>query len=111
LQREFYRLKVQTIGKEIELLDGQLQKNSFDTLLQEYEKCSKELFRSKLHEKFSDLEKLELNATNYKYKFDKFIERFPVMLSTTHSLRNCIPEDFLFEYLIIDESSQVDLLT
>lgn len=41
---------------------------------------------------------------------DNFVKSFPIILSTTFSLRNSIPGDFLFDYVIIDESSQVDLL-
>ena len=48
---------------------------------------------------------------NYKKDFKKFNERFPVILSTAFSLRYCTPSGHLFDYLIIDEASQVDLLT
>jgi superfamily I DNA and/or RNA helicase len=33
------------------------------------------------------------------------------MLSTTHSLRKCASENYLFDYVIIDEASQVDIVT
>lgn len=32
-------------------------------------------------------------------------------LRTTHAIKNCFGRDFLFDYLIIDEASQVDLVT
>jgi len=43
-----------------------------------------------------------------------FFEEYPVVLSTTFSSRSCLPyfsKGFLFDYLIMDESSQVDVST
>lgn len=47
---------------------------------------------------------------DYKKDFDKFIECYPIISSSTSSLHSSIPNDFLFDYLIIDESSQVDII-
>ncbi|WP_309568888.1 AAA domain-containing protein [Clostridium estertheticum] len=30
---------------------------------------------------------------------------------TTHSLRSCVSENYLFDYVIVDEASQVDIVT
>ncbi|MCQ6281614.1 hypothetical protein JN080_20710 [Bacillus sp. EB600] len=43
--------------------------------------------------------------------FKTFIKEYPVILSTTHSLRNSPEKNYLFDYVIIDEASQVDLIT
>ena len=43
-----------------------------------------------------------------------FYNEYPVVLSTTFSSRSCMPyasKDFLFDYLIMDEASQVDVST
>ncbi|WP_375141721.1 AAA domain-containing protein [Bacillus sp. EB600] len=39
------------------------------------------------------------------------MKEYPVILSTTHSLRNSPEKNYLFDYVIIDEASQVDLIT
>lgn len=48
---------------------------------------------------------------NYRTHFRAFVERYPVVLSTTHSLCASIGAGHLLDYVIIDESSQVDILT
>lgn len=48
---------------------------------------------------------------NYRTHFRTFVERYPVVLSTTHSLCASIGAGHLLDYVIIDESSQVDILT
>lgn len=43
-----------------------------------------------------------------------FYHEYPVVLSTTFSSRSCMPyssQDYLFDYLIMDEASQVDVST
>ncbi len=41
----------------------------------------------------------------------QFIQTYPVVLSTTYSARNGLDENFLFDYVIMDESSQIDIVT
>ena len=40
-----------------------------------------------------------------------FVEEYPIVLSTLFSLKNICNNGFVFDYLIVDEASQADLLT
>lgn len=42
---------------------------------------------------------------------NKFLEEYPVILSTTFSSRSCLKQDVVYDYLIMDEVSQVDVAT
>ncbi|MDR0557691.1 MAG: AAA family ATPase [Treponema sp.] len=42
---------------------------------------------------------------------ENFIKDYPVILSTTYSLCNSLSSRIMYDYVIIDESSQVDLCT
>ncbi len=42
---------------------------------------------------------------------DEFIKDYPVILSTTYSSRNTFKENFKFDYIIMDEASQIDVAT
>ena len=42
---------------------------------------------------------------------DAFLKDYPVILSTTYSSRNTFPSDFKFDYIIMDEASQIDVVT
>ena len=44
-------------------------------------------------------------------KADDFIKDYPIILSTTYSLRNCLSTSVMYDYVIVDEASQVDLCT
>jgi len=113
LQKFYYQLKIEKLDKEIRSIQQQLEDEGFSTLLEKHEKLSNQLFQHRLHMKYKDKKLKDMDARNYIMgnKFVEFMDHYPVVLSTTHSIRNCIPDGFLFDYIIIDESSQVDLLT
>ena len=41
----------------------------------------------------------------------QFNEDYPIVFSTTHSIKKCLNKNYIFDYIIMDESSQVDLIT
>lgn len=113
LQKTFYVLKIKELTNKISEMEYILAANAFDNLLKEYQRMSEVLFRKYLYLNYSKLEILEFDSENYQTMFDDFIKRYPIILSSTQSIRKTIQRqrDFLFDYVIIDEASQVDLLT
>ncbi|MFC5702800.1 AAA domain-containing protein [Cohnella faecalis] len=111
LQMKYYESKLAELEQESSDIQMELDRYSFSDLLDRHESYSSALFKHKLHHKYEGKTTYQGSMGSYIRDFDEFIESFPIMLSTTHSLRSCIPEDFLFDYVIIDEASQVDLLT
>lgn len=112
-QRQFYMLRVAELQQQITALEQELKSFSYSVLLKEHHKYSEKLFRHKLHNKYAHRPSKVYSMETYKLgkEFCSFIEDYPIVLSTTHSLRNSIPTNYLFDYCIIDEASQVDLLT
>ena len=54
------------------------------------------------------------SAADFQNNFKQFQYEYPIVLSTTFSSRNCLPyynNTVLYDYLIIDEASQVDIVT
>ncbi|WP_340673726.1 AAA domain-containing protein [Brevibacillus agri] len=111
LQMKYYELKLEELEKERSGIQQKLETQSFDELLRQHETYSTLLFKHKLYEKYKTKRKYRGTAKSYQDDWKEFIEHFPIVLSTTHALRSCIPDDYLFDYVIIDEASQVDLLT
>jgi len=111
LQRKYYVLKIEELILKKKKIENDLNSKDFSNLIDIHRDSSEKLFRKKINRKYKEKNKIEFTAANYKKNFEKFIQTYPIILSTSHSLRNSIPKDFLFDYIIIDESSQVDLLT
>ncbi len=109
LQKEFYKMKIEKLENEYANIKKDLEKHDFERLQKEHQDISKKIFKRRLYEKYQEKNK-EFSLQSYKKNMDEFLQVFPIVLSTTYSLRNCIPSNFMFDYVIIDESSQVDLL-
>ena len=111
LERAFYQKQIQKLEKAIAVVESQLDGASFDTLLEQHQQYSEKLFRKCLYESHSILPKGGFTKKNFKARFGQFVKTYPIILSTTHALRRSIPQNYLLDYVIIDEASQVDLIT
>ncbi|WP_343744110.1 AAA domain-containing protein [Chitinophaga sp.] len=110
VNHKFYELYIAKTKKEILYLEKWLRSNNEETNLNNFVKVSKELFDAALFKKYSQLDKVAFTVENYRRQFDAFTARYPVILSSTLSLHTSIPKGHLFDYLIIDEASQVDII-
>lgn len=110
LQRNFYVQKIEAVKNDIAKIEEYLKKTSYDEIRQKHEDCSAKLFKKRIYEQYTNLNQIDFTVLNYTYEFNDFVKKYPVILSTTFSLRDSIPQGKLVDYLIIDESSQVDLL-
>lgn len=108
LQYLSYKNKIELLEKSINEKEAFIEKNS------EYE------------QKYINLSMLYLRtylANNYAIKREKynekqlwlnpsiFIKDYPIVLSTTYSSKSTFINDFKFDYIIMDESSQIDVVT
>lgn len=87
------------ILKADELL-GELKKQS-NTYLLSY---LKERYRGKDYRRRYELKELYIHS-------DDFIREYPIVFSTTYSIKECLNPNLKYDYIIMDEASQVDLIT
>lgn len=89
------RLKSLGINK-LELLTSSSIK-----LLNEY---LRQRYKEQTKRKVFNLKELYTNS-------EEFNKEYPIIFSTTYSIKNSLREDYKYDYIIMDESSQVDLIT
>ena len=99
--------------KEIEIndIESYLKENNIDSLSKKLEEYSQSTLNSYLVNKYSDFEELQFSYKDYKNHFNAFVNRYPVILSTTQSLLRNTAYDYMYDLVIIDEASQSDILT
>lgn len=51
------------------------------------------------------------SVKDIKPRTEELLKEYPVVLSTTYAAKNCISKDMVFDYVIMDEASQVDITT
>lgn len=112
LQRAYYDKRIAELDAEIERLDKELHRVDFDGLSGEHQRLSTQVLHAELGARYGARKGGKFQADTYKRgnQFRNFITDFPVVLSTCHSLRRSIADRYLFDYVIIDEASQVDPL-
>ena len=111
LDNKYYELRINELSKELDKLQKYISEHNFDTLSKQLKNDSRIQLDNFLIKKYSNLKYVEFNKENYKDLFNNFIDRYPVVLSTTHSLLRNIPLNYKFDLVIIDEASQSDILT
>jgi RecA/RadA recombinase len=107
----YYQNSIKERERSISLIKEKLENKSYEELMKNYTDLSSKFFKAELHSNFSKRARGKYTIQNFKYNFQDFIQDYPVVLSTTHSIKTSIAENYLFDYLIIDEASQVDLVT
>ncbi len=110
VNHKFYELYIAKIENEISGIENWLASNNEEKNLKRFTDTSKEIFNGVLFENYSHLDKEAFNVGDYRMQFEDFVKRYPVILSSTLSLHTSISKGYLFDYLIIDESSQVDII-
>jgi hypothetical protein len=110
LQAAFYVKKIAELEKEIQHAAEYLAENDFPALEDGLKQASRQALKASLYQRYARLPLHNYSDGTYLRQFGTFINSYPVVLSTCHSLRRSIPAGHLLDYLIIDEASQVDLL-
>jgi DNA polymerase III delta prime subunit len=108
LQRQYYIATESNLRNEKDALESYVSENMFSDKLSDLSKKSMRLLKAILARRFP--------WHNERKRFGKinspmFLKEYPLILSSTYSLSNVFDDSVLYDYLIIDEASQVDLAT
>jgi hypothetical protein len=110
-QRIFYHLKQSELSNEITMLENQLIEMDTNGKMTELTKWSMDYLRAKLFERYgSKKERVCFSKNDLKKNTSKVVEEYPIILSTTFSSYSSLKEE-KYDYLIMDEASQVDVTT
>ncbi|MED2977852.1 AAA domain-containing protein [Bacillus swezeyi] len=112
LQYKFYNQKIMELENELEQVNKTLRTKNFEEINKRIQEHSVLYFKSKIHQTQKRDFFVHFDQKNYKRSsnFNIFKRRFPIVLSTAFSLMDSIPSGYLFDYLIIDEASQLELV-
>ena len=110
-QKSYYLVKIKELLSNILILKNELENFDFDKKMKEYSSLSMEFLHGKLYKKYKDEKNKLFEIKDLDSKSEDIIKRYPVVLSTAYSLCNSLSNDIMYDYVIIDEASQVNLTT
>ena len=112
LQSQFYMTRKAELHAEMEKLERELSDYSFEAKMEELSQKSLQLFRAELAKRYHwHNSRQTFKATDFWYRAEIFNREYPVILSTTYSIKGALSTEHIYDYLIIDEASQADLAT
>lgn len=112
LQDLFYKTKLQELQDEKRTLEIKLKEYRFDTKMEELRTKSMKLFKAELAQRYAKIPRRTIfEKKDFRGTSEAFTAEYPVILSTTYSIKGTLSTEFIYDYLIVDEASQVDLAT
>ena len=103
-QKHWYENRLADLSFNITNMDNRLSEFDFSECMKNYSETSMALFKHLLAHRYKNSNrKTSLLSTD-------FLKEYPVVLSTTYSITNSMFSQ-LYDYVIIDEASQVDICT
>lgn len=109
LNNLFYLSKLCEIKEELNILSRRMNNQTLTEKMSIFTNLSRKYFENQLISLFAQNTRGSYARDNYKRQFAEFVKDYPVVLSSTYSLAKCSQRGFLFDYLIVDESSQVNM--
>ncbi|MBS4884911.1 MAG: AAA family ATPase [Amedibacillus dolichus] len=111
LQNLFYINSKEEIDNEIQKLEKELSDNS-ESLISELCEESLLLLKNTIYKRYAHNKKRKIFMEEDLWKnSNEFLEEYPIILSTTFSSKSSLNKNVVFDYLIMDEASQVDITT
>ena len=106
----FYKAKYSEILDNINSIEENLKCISANNI-KEFTDNSMLVFKDYLAQKYENNSRKRFTDKDLWLKSKEFLKNYPVVLSTTFSSRSSLNPNTVYDYLIIDEASQVDIAT
>lgn len=111
IQDCFYSNKLRESEREIIEIKNFLKEQKLRDNISRLNDFSLKLLNKSLFERTHNKKRKHFSIHDTYSVSSAFVEEYPIVLSTLFSLKNICNNGFVFDYLIVDEASQADLLT
>lgn len=112
LQHLFYEKKLEELQDEKVSLEKRLLGYHFEEQMETLKHLSMRLFKAELARRYPWRgPRKHFEMGDFRNNSQVFNAEYPVILSTTYSIKGTLDLNHIYDYLIIDEASQVDLAT
>lgn len=112
LQMAYYRKRLSELHAEATRLQSELRELDADKLSKQFEEDSLCYFRKALSDRYNGKEaRIVFEEQDLWKKPEVFLKEYPIVLSTTYTARSSLGKNAQYDYVIMDEASQVDVAT
>lgn len=107
----YYFSRKTELEQELESIASALQSIDIQKSMKELRSSSLQLLKDKIAKRYNTGQRKKFTIKDIKRRTEEFLKEYPIVLSTTYSAKSCISKDMVFDYVIMDEASQVDIKT
>lgn len=107
----YYYSRKAEIEQELQTIESQLQSIDLKQNVKDLRSSSLQILKSIIAKRYGAGVRRIFTIKDIKPRTEEFLKEYPVVLSTTYSAKSCISKDMVFDYVIMDEASQVDIKT
>ena len=111
LESAYYDSRLREIENELNTTASQLDAIDLPRHVKELRSTSLLLLKDTIATRYAGRQLRQLKSADLYRQSEVFLNDYPVVLSTTYSAKSCISPDHVFDYVIMDEASQVDIKT
>lgn len=111
LETAYYIAKKREIVSELARIDSQLSSIDIVQRLKDLRSSSLQILKHNIAIRYNSNERRKFSLKTIKPYTETFLQEYPIVLSTTYSAKSNISKDMVFDYVIMDEASQVDIKT
>lgn len=111
-QALYYQARIEELSTEIQILEQELENLNAKNLVDDFTNSSMSYLKGVLHKKFGGKEERRVFSEDDLWQTPEEVQKeYPIVLSTTFSSRSSLCKKATYDYLIMDEASQVDVAT
>lgn len=110
LEAAYYIARKREIERDLSIIENSLKTIDIQQRVKELRQLSLKALKNKIAKRFAG-ERKTFTIKTIKPQTEAFLKEYPIVLSTTYSAKACISKDMVFDYVIMDEASQVDIKT
>ena len=111
LEAAYYFSRKTEIEQELDAIATTLQSIDIKRYTAGLRSASLLVLKSRMAKRYQGFERRRSTIKDIKPRTEEFLKEYAVVLSTTYSAKSCISKDMAFDYVIMDEASQVDIKT
>ena len=108
IQNELYKNEIKILEEKINNEKHFVEENK--NIEKEFISLSMDYLKKSLSIKYKNKRKV-YTKNEISKNYNLFLKDYPVILSTTYSSRNTFDDNMKFDYIIMDEASQIDVVT
>ena len=111
LESAYYQTRTAEIENEMTTVAATLHNMDMQQNLAELRGSSLQRLKHVIAQRYNGQQRKQFKIGDLKSQSETFLKNYPIVLSTTYSAKSCISKDMIFDYIIMDEASQVDIKT